>query len=120
MAETVSAIATVTADLPVLLRTISAVHVLLGLVASGHIVLTKRDVRAAIGWIGLVWLSPFLGVILYILFGINRIHRKARTLRKRQRRSSRARGVDATGEMVRRPWRDRPLTCCRSSFTWAG
>ena len=36
--------------------------------------------RAAIGWIGLIWLSPVLGAILYLLLGINRIERKARKL----------------------------------------
>jgi cardiolipin synthase len=50
-------------------------------VASSHVVLTKRDSRAAIGWVGIVWLAPFLGTILYFTFGINRIQRKARFLR---------------------------------------
>ncbi|WP_020180782.1 phospholipase D-like domain-containing protein [Methylopila sp. M107] len=43
--------------------------------------LNKRDVRAAIGWIGVAWLSPFLGAALYLGFGVNRVHRKARRLR---------------------------------------
>ena len=42
-----------------------------------HIVTTKRDVRAAIGWSAVVWLVPFLGVLFYFLFGINRLERKA-------------------------------------------
>lgn len=66
---------------------ISILHIGIALLASGHIVLTKRDVRSAIGWIGLVWLSPFIGAFLYGILGINRIHRKARTLRRGQRRS---------------------------------
>jgi cardiolipin synthase A/B len=59
----------------------TALHVVLSLVASGHAVLSKRDTRAAIGWVGVIWLAPFLGVLLYIWLGINRIQRRARTLR---------------------------------------
>ncbi|MCG8506247.1 MAG: phospholipase D-like domain-containing protein [Sphingomonadales bacterium] len=45
--------------------------------ASAHILLTKRDVRSAIGWTGLVWLVPFFGASFYVLFGVNRIRRRA-------------------------------------------
>jgi cardiolipin synthase len=45
-----------------------------------HVVMRKRDVRAAIGWIGLIWFAPVLGIALYWIFGINRIQRKARIL----------------------------------------
>ena len=55
----------------------------LAVVASFHAVLHKRDVRAAIGWVGLVWLVPILGMLLYSLLGVNRIERKARSLRAR-------------------------------------
>jgi cardiolipin synthase len=55
---------------------------LLALAASLHILLNKREASAAIGWIGLVWLSPFLGTLLYFLLGINRVRRKARLLRE--------------------------------------
>jgi cardiolipin synthase A/B len=58
-----------------------AAHVLLALAVSAHIVLTKQDVRAAIGWVGLVWLTPVLGAALYALFGINRIRRQAGRMR---------------------------------------
>lgn len=43
-----------------------------------HILFNKNDTRGAIGWIGLTWFSPGFGAILYFLFGINRIQRKAR------------------------------------------
>jgi hypothetical protein len=49
-------------------------------VASGHAVLSKRDTRAAIGWVGVIWLAPLLGVLLYVWLGINRIERRARSL----------------------------------------
>ena len=47
----------------------------------GHAVLRKRDVGAAIGWSGLIWLAPLLGSLFYLLLGINRIARRAARLR---------------------------------------
>jgi cardiolipin synthase len=57
-------------------------QLLLALCATGHVVLGKRDVSAAIGWVGLVWLVPFAGPILYLFFGINRIRRRAAGLKR--------------------------------------
>ena len=56
-------------------------QIVLALVVSAHVILHKRDVRAAIGWVGLVWLVPVVGSALYALFGINRIRRRASELR---------------------------------------
>ena len=54
-----------------------------------HVLLNKRNVTSAIGWIGLAWFSPFIGTIIYFTFGINRVKRKAmRMMRSRQRRRS--------------------------------
>jgi cardiolipin synthase len=53
---------------------------LIALAASGHAVLYKRDARAAVAWVGLIWLVPFLGALLYLLLGVNRIRRRARSL----------------------------------------
>jgi cardiolipin synthase len=61
----------------------TALWIAMALAASVHAILTKREVRAAIGWAGLAWLSPYVGAILYALFGINRIKRRAQTLRPR-------------------------------------
>lgn len=55
--------------------------VMLALVASGHAVIYKRDSRAAVLWVGFIWLSPVVGPVLYLLLGINRIRRRATTLR---------------------------------------
>ena len=63
---------------PWVLIVLDAVVVLL---ASAHVVLTKRDSRAALGWVGVIWLTPLIGTVLYVTFGINRIQRKARLLR---------------------------------------
>jgi cardiolipin synthase len=55
--------------------------VLLALWTAGHAVLHRRDARAALLWVGLVALAPFLGAALYWLFGVNRLQRRARILR---------------------------------------
>jgi len=55
---------------------------LLSLVATAHVVLYKRDSRAAISWVGLVWLVPLGGAVLYFIFGVNRIRHKAAHLRR--------------------------------------
>jgi cardiolipin synthase len=54
----------------------------LGLVTSVvlHILLRKRDTASAIGWMGVCILMPFLGSVLYVMFGINRVTRLARKL----------------------------------------
>ncbi len=49
----------------------------------GHILLTKDNEAAAFAWIGVVVLAPLLGALSYILFGINRVERRARKLRHR-------------------------------------
>jgi cardiolipin synthase len=55
------------------------------LVAQGatvaHLLLSRRDVSSTVGWAGLVILAPMVGLVLYWLFGINRITRKAHRLR---------------------------------------
>lgn len=56
------------------------------LVATSHVVVRKRDVRAAIGWVGLVWLVPIFGPLLYAAFGLNRIQRRASALHVSRRR----------------------------------
>lgn len=53
----------------------------IALVASSHVILNKRDTRAATAWVGLIWLVPFVGALLYLLLGINRIERRAKVLR---------------------------------------
>lgn len=71
----------------VLLPSVGAALALL--LASGvtvHVLWTKKEPRASFGWIGLAWLSPVIGAVLYMLFGINRIRRKARSMRTLRRR----------------------------------
>jgi cardiolipin synthase len=52
-------------------------YLLAGLLASGHALLQKRDIRAAIIWVGVIWTLPGLGPFLYLVLGVNRIRRKA-------------------------------------------
>jgi cardiolipin synthase len=60
-----------------------------------HIVLSNRDVPSAVGWTGLVLLAPLVGLVLYWLFGVNRIERKAHRLRPETSQQSEAASVDA-------------------------
>lgn len=71
-------------------------HVLLASATTGHVVLYKRDARAALLWVGLAWLSPVVGTVAYFLFGINRIRRKARSLRAGAQRTEPAPAFAAT------------------------
>jgi hypothetical protein len=50
------------------------------LLASIHALLHKRDSRAATLWLGVIWLLPVLGPILYLALGFNRIRRRAISL----------------------------------------
>lgn len=52
----------------------------LAIVMMSHAVMNKRDARAAAAWTGLIWLVPFVGSFLYLLIGVNRIHRRAQQL----------------------------------------
>lgn len=65
---------------------VAALTVFLSVVTAVHVVLYKRDVRAAAGWVGLVLVFPVIGPILYALLGINRIPRLASLLRQERLR----------------------------------
>ncbi len=52
----------------------------LALVLSVHAVIVKREPRAAVLWLVVIWLLPFGGSVIYLLLGINRIQRRAGTL----------------------------------------
>src|SRR5690606_7743 len=53
----------------------------LGLVAAAHALLNKRRPQAAFAWIAVSLTLPFVGALLYYLFGINRVESRARLLR---------------------------------------
>jgi len=50
------------------------------LLTSAHVLLHKRDTRAATLWIGIIWLLPLFGPVLYLMLGFNRIRRRAISL----------------------------------------
>jgi cardiolipin synthase len=58
-----------------------AIGLVLALGVTIHILLTKREVASAVGWIGLVWFAPIAGAVAYVLLGVNRVKRRARQLR---------------------------------------
>lgn len=47
---------------------------------SCHALLTKSNPRAALSWMGLAFLAPLLGSMLYFLLGINRVNTRAQKL----------------------------------------
>ena len=53
------------------------IHVLIASTVTVHVLLRKSDVRAALGWIAIAWLSILIGGALYYVFGINRVTRRA-------------------------------------------
>jgi len=72
---------------------LTTAHIAVAGIVSAHIVLTKDDVRGAIAWTGLVWLTPFLGSVIYVLFGVNRINRSVDAKRARPAMADAARAT---------------------------
>src|SRR5260221_14101358 len=62
---------------PVAAALAAGLYILLAAIVTVDVLLKKSDVRAALGWIGAVWLAPIFGSLLYFLFGINRVTRRA-------------------------------------------
>lgn len=61
---------------------IAILAALAALVCSIHAILRRRDPKAALWWVGVSWVFPLMGPILYWFFGINRLERKATRLRQ--------------------------------------
>lgn len=57
-------------------------HVI-SLIAAGHVILTKRDPRAALGWAAVLVFLPIAGLITYLIFGIGRAHSRAEKIMRR-------------------------------------
>jgi len=58
----------------------AAFDLLAVLLTSGHVLLHKRDSRAATLWLGIIWLLPLAGPFLYLALGFNRVRRRAISL----------------------------------------
>src|SRR6185437_13942566 len=54
---------------------LAVVSLPLASVAIVHAAMTKEEVRSAIGWVGVILLSPIIGALIYAIAGINRIRR---------------------------------------------
>jgi len=57
----------------------------LTVVAASHAAMTKDEVRAAIGWVGVIVLSPIVGPLIYAVGGINRIRRASIVSQRRHK-----------------------------------
>jgi ribosomal protein L24 len=55
-------------------------HVAIASAVTVHVLLYKRNVGAAVSWIGIAWLSPFLGALLYATMGVNRVKRHTKVV----------------------------------------
>lgn len=62
----------------------SVVQILAAIAVTMHVLLNKRHVGSAVGWIGITWISPIFGSVLYVMFGINRVKRRANRLRAKR------------------------------------
>ncbi len=78
----------------------ATIYVLIAAAVTVHVLQTKSDVRAALGWIALAWLSPFFGAFVYFVFGINRVGRRALHLAKRSPQEGAAAGPGAQPDMA--------------------
>jgi len=74
---------TLSRDLAWLLGELAAVaHVVIASAVTVHILLYKRNIGTSISWMGIAWLSPFIGGALYFALGVNRVKRRAKRLRR--------------------------------------
>ncbi|WJR69141.1 phosphatidylserine/phosphatidylglycerophosphate/cardiolipin synthase family protein [Neorhizobium sp. CSC1952] len=93
---------------PHILFTISVVA---GTAAAIHAAMTKEEVRSAVGWVGIIVLSPIVGAALYLIAGINRIRRTAISDRRALLVQGQIRAdfasYDATDELVAREFGQR-------------
>ena len=81
------------------------VSVLAGTAAAIHAAMTKEEVRSAIGWVGIIVLSPIIGALLYLIAGINRIRRNVIGDRRSDVQGyirDHVASYDVTGEMTAR------------------
>src|ERR1700678_4415708 len=80
---------------PAMAITLAILHLALAVTVTIDVLLKKSDVRGALGWIGAVWFAPILGSLLYYMFGINRVTRRALKLTRLDNRETAARDAPA-------------------------
>ncbi|MDO6963500.1 cardiolipin synthase [Rhizobium alvei] len=64
---------------------LTAISLVLGTVAAIHATMTKRNVRSAAGWVGVIMLSPIVGALIYAIAGVNRMWRETKIARRSAR-----------------------------------
>lgn len=64
---------------------LAGIDIILAILVTLHAVSHKPETGTVIAWVGLAWLSPFIGPTAYFFLGINRIQRKAMSLEIREK-----------------------------------
>ncbi len=54
---------------------LTLVHVVAAVAVTLHALMTRSNVPATVAWIGVSWLAPIVGPLLYLTLGVNRIQR---------------------------------------------
>jgi len=67
------------------LYSLISIYLVIAVAAGIHVLVYVRDSRAAFGWLGLIVVFPIAGAVLYALFGINRVRRKAQRISRETR-----------------------------------
>ena len=73
---------------------VTLLYIVLAASVTVDVLLKKSDVRGALGWIGAAWFSPILGGLLYYMFGINLVTRRALKMGRKRARTGRSSGHD--------------------------
>lgn len=60
--------------------TLLVLNIALSLLAAGHALFFKRLPQSALGWVTVCIAFPFVGPLVYFIFGINRVRQRARKL----------------------------------------
>jgi cardiolipin synthase len=85
-------------------QVLAILSIAMGATAAVHAAMTKEEVRAAIGWVGVIILSPIVGALLYAFAGVNRIRRASLVSQRNALFQRDAQGVlasfDAEGDTV--------------------
>ncbi|UCA45077.1 MULTISPECIES: cardiolipin synthase [unclassified Pseudochrobactrum] len=55
---------------------------IIGAIAAIHATMTKEEVRSALGWVGVIMLSPIIGAVVYAIAGVNRIRRTSLSMQR--------------------------------------
>lgn len=67
-----------------------AIGFVLAVCVTVHALLRKREVASSVGWIGFAWFAPITGALSYVMFGVNRVRRRAQRIRLRDGRRTKA------------------------------